>query len=362
MARVIDIDSSTHFWHPAQVNEPVFVWGFSAWKQPAVRTCFPNSSSVRFIKSLDDAPLDALIVLWGSADLDADVQAGKRWRVVRIEDGFLRSVGLGADLIRPISWVLDPVGMYYDARHPSRLEQILEAQSFDDALLKRAACLRAQVVRAGLTKYNVGAINWQRPNTAKRVVLVVGQVETDASLAFGAPLIKTNIGLLEAARARCGTEAYLIYKPHPDVVARLRAEGIGEQGATQYVDEVVIDADMATLLTQVDEVHVMTSLTGFEALLRGVRVVCYGQPFYSGWGLTEDLIPLERRTHALSIDELVAGVLIEYPLYFDADQQTFIEPEAAVQFLLMEKTRKGNQLAWWRYGFRWILRRVVGVR
>lgn len=72
---------------------------------------------------------------------------------------------------------------------------------------------------------------------------------------------------------------------------------------------------MGELLMQVDEVHVMTSLVGFEALLRDKIVVSYCQPFYSGWGLTQDIIPNLRRGRPLLLDELVAGALIEYPLY-----------------------------------------------
>ena len=70
---------------------------------------------------------------------------------------------------------------------------------------------------------------------------------------------------------------------------------------------------MGELLAAVDEVHVLTSLAGFEALQRGKRVVTYGQPFYAGWGLTEDIYPVDRRTRRLSLDELVAGALIVYP-------------------------------------------------
>ena len=68
----------------------------------------------------------------------------------------------------------------------------------------------------------------------------------------------------------------------------------------------------------VDEVHVNTSLAGFEALLRGKAVTTYGVPFYAGWGLTRDLGPVPaRRTAKRSIDELVAAALLIYPRYLD---------------------------------------------
>jgi capsular polysaccharide export protein len=68
----------------------------------------------------------------------------------------------------------------------------------------------------------------------------------------------------------------------------------------------------------VDEVHVNTSLAGFEALLREKPVSTYGVPFYAGWGLTTDLAPIPaRRTAKRSIDELVAAALLLYPRYLD---------------------------------------------
>jgi capsular polysaccharide export protein len=157
-------------------------------------------------------------------------------------------------------------------------------------------------------------------------------------------------------------DAYLIYKPHPDVVAGLRAKGRWEDEASRWCDEVVVDVPMDALLAAVDEVHTMTSLTGFEALLRGKRVVCYGQPFYAGWGLTEDIIPHPRRTRRLSLDELVAGALILYPRYFDYQGGIQIPVEQAIEHLQALRAQHGNRSPWWRPIYRMILRRVVGVR
>ena len=281
--------------------------------------------------------------------------------VVRVEDGFLRSVGLGADLIRPLSWIVDGRGMYFDATRPSDLEVLLAETDFDAELIARATALRARIVAAGLTKYNVGATAWRRPAGVRELILVPGQVETDASIACGAPVIRTNLGLLQAVR-QAHPDAYVIYKPHPDVVAGLRARGNGEDEAERWCDEVVVDAPMGELLGEVDEVHVLTSLTGFEALVRGKRVTCYGQPFYAGWGLTHDIVPIGRRQRRLQLDELVAGALILYPRYMSRKRDALITPEEAVEELLEWRNNRGGKTPWWREGFRVVLRRVVGVR
>ena len=62
----------------------------------------------------------------------------------------------------------------------------------------------------------------------------------------------------------------------------------------------------------------MTSLMGFEALLRGVPVTTLGAPFYAGWGLTQDLgtVPARRGARP-SLSGLVHAVLIDYPRYLD---------------------------------------------
>ena len=154
----------------------------------------------------------------------------------------------------------------------------MQTAQFAPDLLARAAALRERIVHCGVTKYSVGQRPWHRPANARRVILVPGQVETDASVGCGAPQIRSNLGLVRAVR-QDNPHAYLIYKPHPDVDAGLRAPGCADWKVASWCDEVVTDVAMGELLRQVDEVHVMTSLPGFEALLRGKLVVCYGLPF-----------------------------------------------------------------------------------
>ncbi len=301
--------------------------GFSWLKRPILRR-FLKGSQITFHK--DGSGRSSPTVVWGSAqpkNLPHDS------RLIRVEDGFLRSVGLGADLVRPMSWVFDDEGIYYDSSRPSRLERILQETTFDTALLERARKLRERIVNANLTKYNATTQGWRRPATTKRVILVPGQVEHDAAIRFATPGVNTNIGLLRAVRQN-NPDAYVVYKPHPDVAAGLRHEGQGETEVKNWCDEIVTDADMGSMLAAVDEVHVLTSLTGFEALLREKPVTCYGQPFYAGWGLTTEHAPLTRRTRALELDELVAGALILYPTYVSRVTECFTTPERVVDELI----------------------------
>lgn len=310
--------------------EKVHAIGFSIWKRPAFRE-FMAGTDIFFPKKKNRVvPQGATVAIWGNTP-HVDVPAAAP--LIRVEDGFLRSIGLGAERRRPLSLALDPVGIYYDSSRPSALEDILMSTPFDEALLRRASDLRLRLIAEQLSKYNLQAKHWGRPDTARRVILVPGQVESDASIRFGAPEIRRNIDLLRAVRA-ASPDAHIVYKPHPDVVAGLREQGKDETKAVQESDEIVTDASIVQMLDNVDEVHLLTSLTGFEALVRGKAVTCYGQPFYAGWGLTRDMVPLARRTRRLTLDELVAGCLILYPTYVSPVSGRFISAEQAVECLI----------------------------
>jgi capsular polysaccharide export protein len=247
--------------------------------------------------------------------------------------------------------------MYYDATAPSELEHVLLTSEFPADLSARAKRLRDRIVEGGLTKYNVGAGTWRRSKDALRVILVPGQVESDASIRYGGSSIRSNMGLLQAVR-EANPSAYVIYKPHPDVLAGLRTKGVGEDEALRWCDEVVTDVSMGTLLSAVDEVHVLTSLAGFEALLRGKKITCYGQPFYAGWGLTHDIMPPARRTSRLTLDELVAGALILYPTYVSRVTGKFTTAERALDELLEWRQQKPTGMPLWRKALRLAIRLV----
>jgi len=331
--------------------------GISPWKRPIVRRFFAGSE-VRFARPGRPLPPGATVAVWGQLAPPLPAQA----QVVRLEDGFLRSVGLGADLVPPLSWVMDGLGMYYDAQRPSALEALLATAPFDAPLLARATALRARILALGLSKYNLDGAPWRAQANGQRRVLVIGQVESDAALTWGAPGLRRNIDLLRAVRARC-PDAYLIYKPHPDVVARLRAPGQGERTAAAHCDEIVT-APIDGVLRQVDEVHVLTSLAGFEALLRGVPVVTWGCPFYAGWGLTRDELRSPRRGRTLTLDALVAGVLILYPTYLGRRSGHFATPEAVLDELAQwrEEGGRSGPRPWRRAAWRWLRGATEGWR
>lgn len=258
--------------------------------------------------------------------------------VARLEDGPLRSRGLGADLTVPLSLWLDDLGNPVDPAAPSRLEaQIAASIRLDDGAVRRAARLRERIVALGLSKYNVGGA----AHVPDGALLVVGQVEDDASVLLGATgPVRGNRDLLAAARA-AHPGATIMWKPHPDVEAGRRPGAVADWA--DFADRRVEGADPAALLAAPGlRVWTLTSTLGFEALLRGIPVACLGAPWYAGWGLTEDLAPTPaRRTARPSLDALVHAALIDGPRYHDPVTDRPCPVEVAVERLATGTARLG---------------------
>lgn len=289
------------------------------WKRRPLRQFFGQHGKLTFT----DRPTgDRPAMVWAGHAQDGDMRH-------RLEDGFLRSRGLGAELTPPLSLVLDDLGIYYDPTAESRLERLIHARAeLSEARRARARALIEAIQAAGVTKYNLDGALPELPEGHR--ILVPGQVEDDASIRLGAGDVNTNLGLLETARA-ANPAAVIFYKPHPDVEAGLRPGAVPEEALVGLADVLVENASADALLGAVAEVWTMTSLIGFEALLRGRRVTVTGVPFYAGWGLTADKgrVPARRGRH-VSLEALVHAALIDYPRYHDPVSNRPCTPELAV--------------------------------
>ena len=166
--------------------------------------------------------------------------------------------------------------------------------------------------------------------------------------------------VLRAVRERC-PEAWLVFRPRPEVEAGRRPGRLPDRVALRDCDHVLHGASLQAAIEAVDEVHALTSEAGFEALLRGRKVVTYGAPFYAGWGLTEDRARFPRRTRRLTLDQLVAGALLVYPHYVDPVSRLPCDAETVVE-RLAEARRCGATLRSPRpYGWRLATRVFRGL-
>ncbi|MBL0437873.1 capsular polysaccharide biosynthesis protein [Aeromonas caviae] len=326
----------------------LYLVGFSLWKRAFMQAfCRPLAEELCFVRKPPKRLTgDEQVLVWGS-------RYPELTSAIRVEDGFIRSKGLGSNLCRPSSLSLDPVGIYFDSRSPSGLEQLLNYQELTRSQLDRGEQLLTLLRENKVSKYNVGApAHFTPPADGRPLVLVVGQVDGDASILTGSPTIRSNEQLLWAVRA-AKPEAHILYKPHPDVVAGNRAGAISAACLAECVDSQVLDIGLTSLYPHVDELHTMTSLSGFEALVQGGKVTTWGQPFYSGWGLTTDANPPARRQRSLPLAALVYLTLVAYPLYLDWQTGLWISPEQLIHQLAKQGHSSAQKASRWQ---RWQLK------
>jgi len=323
--------------HDANKSLAAF-YQITPWKWQRVKQMFAQMSKQRLFFFSQKTAIKAAVdrggdlVAWASR-IDETLEkacAQKGVKLHRLEDGFIRSVGLGTNFHLPMSLIIDDLGIYYNPGSESRLEHILQNHQFDDSLLARTKRLIKTIVEKQITKYNQQhpLTGFELPKDSK-IIFVPGQVDDDASIKLAGDNM-TAIDLLSAVRA-ANPDSFIIFKPHPDVMSGQRTGLSDEQQAKQYADLYITDTPVNHLIDACDEVHTISSLTGFEALLRNKTVHCHGLPFYAGWGLTQDHRTCPRRNRKLSLEALVAATLILYPRYYDPVSKLPCGPELIIQ-------------------------------
>ncbi len=327
----------------------VFAFGFSPWKRRFLTSYFPGASLVFAPQYLDDrrfsrdwAPLmastpDPVLLAWSfKLPLAARQHARDNGLpVFHMEDGFLRSLVPSASKTRPVSLTLDAQRPYFDARGASDLEDILNTCDFDQPLLARARAGIDLLISSGLSKYNAEDAPAGDDSQIRtgRTILVIGQVEDDASIRFGHLGPVTNNDLVRLAAAE-NPDCRILYKPHPDVLRNLRRKRSDPQEVAHLCDLLTEPVPLSTVLRTVDHVYTITSLAGFEALLRGLPVTVIGLPFYAGWGLTDDRQPSARRQRSLTVEAVFAAAYLLYPRYFDPLTGQSVSFEACLQQMI----------------------------
>ncbi|EAJ7817605.1 capsular polysaccharide biosynthesis protein [Campylobacter jejuni] len=330
----------------------LFMLGFTLWKRYFIRPFFKaKDNKIIFLNSLKSLARYKLkendkFFIWGKR---IDYNALKTTLIKKaqdenllhfipkislVEDGFIRSISLGSDLTRPFSLNVDDKGLYIDPNKASKLEELLQNEIFDENMLNRAKNIIKILLENRFSKYN-GLKHENLKINAKigqKIILIPAQVEDDVSMILGGFGLST-LDLLKEVRAK-NQDAYIIFKPHPDVLSGNRVGLKDETLILEFCDEIVKDCSIDSAIKIADEIHTITSTSGFDALLRAKKVFTYGMPFYAGWDLTKDKYRCERRTRKLSLEELVAGALIIYPRYINPKTKTLCEIEVCLDIML----------------------------
>jgi len=309
-------------------NNNIYFINISLWKQKTLKDIFKTDiNNVLFISIKELSRINQtnnnLFVVWGINNLEKikDIYPDKKFSV--IEDGFIRSKALGSDLSPPLSIVYDEIGIYFDPRSESGLERLISTYSLTDMDKKEGFNIKKTLLENNISKYNI-SVNIEddiySKNPKKKIKIIIGQVEDDASIIFGSNSIKTNLDLLKEVFNSKEENDLLIYKPHPDVTVGNRVGSIDINVANLYCDYIDSVTPISNILKHNNiEIHTITSLTGFENILRGNKTYCYGNPFYAGWGFTYDMeMPqyIKNRRKDLSINDFFTYSYIKYPIYY----------------------------------------------
>ncbi len=179
-------------------------------------------------------------------------------------------------MVPPRSIVLDERGIYFDPGQASDLEHLLNTHCFTDDELDRAERVRSWIVEHRITKYNLEphrVPDWD--TQGREVILVPGQVEDDARFVTGP---KRSVPISDCSKP-LGRLTLMPFwstsriRMSPGEVAR----ACGAFQAFELADHVETDLSVISCIEACDTLHTMTSLTGFDALLRDKRVVTYGE-------------------------------------------------------------------------------------
>ncbi|MFC1467902.1 capsule biosynthesis protein [Verrucomicrobiota bacterium] len=254
-----------------------------------------------------------------------------------VEDGFLRSIDL--PFAEPgVSLLIDDISVYYDARYPSRLENLLNSDiRLSETQLSRARNVMKKIRETKVTKYNLAPIyepKIGRPGVTK--ILVIDQAYRDFSIPFGLASDDSFEEMLACA-IRENPEADIIVKTHPEAFRGGRkgyfTHTKREGNVYPYTDPIC----PLSLLEYVDKVYCVTTQMGFEALMCGKEVSCFGMPFYAGWGLTDDRVKCERRTKTRSLEEVFYFAYIEYAKYMNPNTGKLCKIEEAIDYLVAKR-------------------------
>lgn len=320
-----------------------------------IPTSTPDSELDNIKQQISSCPQSVVIWAWGMR-LPAKISSFARRQSIKIQyidEGFISSDCAGEDKIFPYSLCIDGSANHYECGKTSDLEKLLSSYDFDmdPELANRSKAFREKLIDSNVGKHK--SIPDDKPQSKygkknKKRVLVIGQLENDVSIKHGSGKVKTNAELLALA-CHENPDAQIIYKA--PIHGAINKSVDNDKLEKLLKACLVINENLpnSALFDNVDHVYDIVSISGFEALIRGIKVTTLGSPFYAGWGLTDDRQPNLRRSRKLTIDQLVAGAYLLYPRYYHPQTGRACTPEQAVDALIAEHhqavKKKAEQVA-----------------
>ncbi|MGP9517874.1 capsular polysaccharide export protein, LipB/KpsS family [Psychrobacter sp. AOP7-C1-14] len=198
-----------------------------------------------------------------------------------LEDGFIRSGPDDDSSAPPLSIVMDSQAPYFDTTRPNDLTDLIanfdfEQNGYDETLAQE---MLDYYVSHRVSKYNhqpyVDVVPIYGIKSKERI-LVLGQVPHDDSLKYGGGEGITLLDVVNQAIEE-NSDAQIIVKPHP-----MTLDDTSLVSILTALDCLILTQPihLVDALETIDHVYTITSLGGFEALLRGKKVTTLGEPFY----------------------------------------------------------------------------------
>jgi capsular polysaccharide export protein len=259
----------------------------------------------------------------GGARLFARLPEGRE--VIFFEPAFLATTYTWAQGFRDddpakacLGYVYDDLAYYFMADRTNRLTEWLNGDTeLTEVQTARARHLIERIVTKRISKYNDQPL--RAPTMTEGYphrVLVVDQAYADASTVHGKVGDAEFERMLIAALTE-NPEAEVLVKTHPDTTTG----GAGRTGFYTHLEStgrvrVLKDpVNPFALFEHVDKVYVGTSQMGLEALFAGKKVVCFGAPFYAGWGLTDDRQKTPHRHRKRRLEDLFHAFYVWYSIF-----------------------------------------------
>ena len=229
--------------------------------------------------------VNPVIYIWGykAPDYFIDYIREQELDIFFLEDGFIRSGPEDASDAPPLSIVMDSQAPYFDTTRPNDLTDLIvnfdfEQDGYDETLAQE---MLDYYVSHRVSKYNHQPYVDIAPIYGvknKKRILVLGQVPHDDSLKYGGGIGITLLDVVNRAIAE-NPNAQVIVKPHP-----MTLDDPSTVSALTELNCLILTQSihLVDALETVDHVYTITSLSGFEALLRGKKVTVLGRPFYNG--------------------------------------------------------------------------------
>jgi capsular polysaccharide export protein len=246
------------------------------------------------------------------------------------EDGFVRSVDIAERGAPGLSCIIDHTGIYYDADLGSLIDRDLESEwkiSEDQKILSKFAI--DKIKHYSISKYNMvppQQVCFKKYGNYNSIVLILDQRKGDQSVSGARASKKSFLNMLNDAISD-NPGSLILIKTHPDeICSHFKGYFSSYQPKKKNVFILKENLNPISLLHAVDIVYVVSSQMGMEALMCGKKVICYGAPFYSGWGLTEDRAQPRKRKKKRTLEELFYVSYIRHTKYYrpDIEQKTDI--------------------------------------